>query len=212
MASGISPAIRRQAIGIRCSSSLPFIARAAHRRIERLRVEDVSPARTRAFLQDLEKTRRCGIATRNQRLAAIHSLARFIGLHSPEHLEWCRSDSDHRVEESRPPTDRVLGKGRIGCVAEDARPSHCPRSSGLRGSSVSVQHRCSGRRGGPGADRRPRPRCRIQPRFVVRCSAWQRKQDAVVVHCGRGWLTNCVLSLMVETHPSMSSSTVAANR
>ena len=68
---------------------LPFIARAAHRQIERLRVEDVSPARTRAFLQDLENTRGCGIATRNQRLAAIHSLARFIGLHSPEHLQWC---------------------------------------------------------------------------------------------------------------------------
>ena len=67
---------------------LPFIARAAHRQIERLRVEDVSPARTRAFLQDLEKTRKCGIATRNQRLAALRSLARFIGLRSPEHLEW----------------------------------------------------------------------------------------------------------------------------
>ena len=68
---------------------LPFIARAAHRRLERLRVEDISLARTRAFLHDLEKARGCGIATRNQRLAAIHSLARFIGLHSPEHLEWC---------------------------------------------------------------------------------------------------------------------------
>lgn len=68
---------------------LPFIARAAHRRIERLRVEDVSPARTRAFLQDLEKTRKCGIATRNQRLAAIRSLAQFIGLRCPEHLQWC---------------------------------------------------------------------------------------------------------------------------
>jgi site-specific recombinase XerD len=67
---------------------LPFMAGVAHRRIEGLRVDDVSPARTRAFLQDLERTRRCGIATRNQRLAAIHSLARFIGLHSPEHLEW----------------------------------------------------------------------------------------------------------------------------
>ena len=67
---------------------LPFIARTAHRRIERLLVEDVSPARTRLFLQDLEKTRGCGIATRNQRLAAIHSLARFIGKHGPEHLEW----------------------------------------------------------------------------------------------------------------------------
>jgi integrase/recombinase XerD len=68
---------------------LPFIARVAHRRIEGLQVDDVSPARTRAFLQDLEKSRGCGIATRNQRLAAIHSLARFIGLRSPEHLEWC---------------------------------------------------------------------------------------------------------------------------
>ncbi|MEI8375832.1 MAG: tyrosine-type recombinase/integrase [Planctomycetota bacterium] len=67
---------------------LPFIARAAHRRMERLRIDDVSPARTRGFLQDLEKTRHCGIATRNQRLAAIRSLARFIGLYSPEHLEW----------------------------------------------------------------------------------------------------------------------------
>lgn len=68
---------------------LPFIARSVRRGIERLRVEDVSPARTRAFLRDLEKSRGCGIATRNQRLAAIHSLARFIGLHSPEHLDWC---------------------------------------------------------------------------------------------------------------------------
>lgn len=67
---------------------LPFIARAAHRRIEQLRVEDASPARVRAFLQDLEQKRGCGIATRNQRLAAIHTLARFIALHSPENLEW----------------------------------------------------------------------------------------------------------------------------
>jgi integrase/recombinase XerD len=67
---------------------LPFIARAARRRIEDLRVKDVLPARVRAFLHDLVKTRGCGIATRNQRLAVIHSLARFISLHSPEYLEW----------------------------------------------------------------------------------------------------------------------------
>jgi site-specific recombinase XerD len=68
---------------------LPFIARAAHRRIDRLRVEDISAARTRAFLLDIEETRGCGINTRNQRLAAIRSLARFIALHSPEYLHWC---------------------------------------------------------------------------------------------------------------------------
>ena len=68
---------------------LPFVARSVRRRIDRLRVEDLSPARTRAFLKDVEETRGCGISTRNQRLAAIRSLARFIGLHSPEHLQWC---------------------------------------------------------------------------------------------------------------------------
>ena len=32
--------------------------------------------------------RGCVVATRNHRLAAIHSLAHFIGLHSPEHIQW----------------------------------------------------------------------------------------------------------------------------
>jgi integrase/recombinase XerD len=68
---------------------LPFIARSAHRAIDGLGVEDLSADRIRAFLQELEEERGCGIATRNQRLAAIHSLARFIGLHSPEHIRWC---------------------------------------------------------------------------------------------------------------------------
>jgi integrase/recombinase XerD len=68
---------------------LPFAARQARRRIDLLRVEDVSADRVRAFLRDLEERRGCGPATRNQRLAAIHSLARFIGIRSPEHLHWC---------------------------------------------------------------------------------------------------------------------------
>ena len=37
----------------------------------------------------LEEDKGCSAATRNQRLAAIHALARFIGTHSPEHLDWC---------------------------------------------------------------------------------------------------------------------------
>jgi integrase/recombinase XerD len=65
---------------------LPFGARRARRGIDRLRVEDLSPTRVRAFLRDLEETRGCGVATRNQRLAAIHSLAHFIGVHRPEYL------------------------------------------------------------------------------------------------------------------------------
>jgi site-specific recombinase XerD len=68
---------------------LPIVARQARRRIDQLRVEDLSADRVRAFLRDVEERRGCGAATRNQRLAAIHSLAHFIGLHGPEHLHWC---------------------------------------------------------------------------------------------------------------------------
>ena len=42
------------------------------------------------FLESLEKERHCSIKTRNQRLAAIHTFAQFVGIHSPENLEWCR--------------------------------------------------------------------------------------------------------------------------
>lgn len=48
-----------------------------------------SPDTVRAFLEYVEHERGCGVVTRNQRLSAIHSLARFIGTRSPEHLAWC---------------------------------------------------------------------------------------------------------------------------
>jgi site-specific recombinase XerD len=57
--------------------------------VDRLRVEDVSAERVRAFLEHLERDRQCTVLTRNQRLAAIHSLARYIGARSPEHAAWC---------------------------------------------------------------------------------------------------------------------------
>lgn len=68
---------------------LPFVSRQAAVPIERLAVHDVSPDRVRAFLNHIERERGCGVVTRNQRLSTIHSLARFIGMRSPEHLDWC---------------------------------------------------------------------------------------------------------------------------
>src|SRR5271170_865597 len=68
---------------------LPAVARRARKPIDHLTVRDVSADRVRQFLSDLEAERSCGIATRNQRLAAVHALARFIGLHAPECVEWC---------------------------------------------------------------------------------------------------------------------------
>ena len=68
---------------------LPFVSRNLRKEIDRLTVEDLSADQVRRFLADLEAGRHCSIATRNQRLAAIHALARFIGEHSPEHIAWC---------------------------------------------------------------------------------------------------------------------------
>src|SRR5262249_6702339 len=59
------------------------------KRIDRIQVEDLSADRVRNFLQDLEESRGCSAATRNQRLAAMRSLAHFIALRGPEHVRWC---------------------------------------------------------------------------------------------------------------------------
>lgn len=68
---------------------LPFAAGRLGKPVDRLLVIDLAPDLIRAFLADLEDTRHCSVATRNQRLAGIHALARFIGESSPEHVEWC---------------------------------------------------------------------------------------------------------------------------
>lgn len=47
-----------------------------------------------SFLEHLEKERGCGPRTRNQRLAAIKSFARYLASVAPEHLERCRRIRD----------------------------------------------------------------------------------------------------------------------
>jgi integrase/recombinase XerD len=68
---------------------LPFISGKQHKTVDQLSVIDLTADLIRSFLADLESSRHSTIATRNQRLAAIHSLAAFIGAHSPEHIQWC---------------------------------------------------------------------------------------------------------------------------
>jgi len=68
---------------------IPFVADQLHQPVDRLTVVDVSADLVRLFLADLEQSRHCAITTRNQRLAAVHALARFVGEHSPEHIAWC---------------------------------------------------------------------------------------------------------------------------
>jgi integrase/recombinase XerD len=68
---------------------LPFASKQAGVAIDRMTVEHLNAGIIRKFLDHLERERQCSGVTRNQRLATIHSLARFIGMRSPVHLAWC---------------------------------------------------------------------------------------------------------------------------
>lgn len=84
---------------------LPFLGKRTATAIDRLSVMDITPDQVRAFLKHLEDQRHCGIVTRNQRLAAIRSLAYFIGAHAPEYLAWC---TEVRAVPFKKATKRVI--------------------------------------------------------------------------------------------------------
>lgn len=59
--------------------------------VDALTVEDVSSECVLSFLEGVEQVRKCSVRTRNQRLAAVFSLAKYISTQSPAHVEWCRT-------------------------------------------------------------------------------------------------------------------------
>lgn len=69
---------------------LPYVAKSTKKAVDQLELEDFSSEIVKGFLLNLESERQCSLSTRNQRLAAIHAFAYFVGLNSPEHVEWCR--------------------------------------------------------------------------------------------------------------------------
>ena len=68
---------------------LPFVSRALRKPVDRLAVLDLTSECVLQFLAHLEDARGCSAQTRNLRLTAICSFARFVGSRSPEHVEWC---------------------------------------------------------------------------------------------------------------------------
>ena len=65
---------------------LRFAATDARCKIERLDLVHIAADRVLAFLTHLEQVRHNGIATRNARLAAIHTFARFLCSERPDHI------------------------------------------------------------------------------------------------------------------------------
>ncbi len=70
---------------------LPFAASRRGKPVERLKVEDLSADRVTAFLGHLETERGCSVQTRNQRLAAIRSFARYVSVRDAALVEWAGS-------------------------------------------------------------------------------------------------------------------------
>lgn len=69
---------------------LRFLAKETRHSVATLDFSDLSPDHVLSFLHHLEAERHNGIATRNARLAAVHSFARYAAGSHPEHLELCQ--------------------------------------------------------------------------------------------------------------------------
>lgn len=106
---------------------LPFAAKHRRRPLERLSLSDLSPEVVRAFLQHLERARSCGSASLNQRLAALHAWARFVGSRSPEHLEWSGRIRGVCFRKSAAPLLAYLEKAEIQALIE------APNSARIQG-------------------------------------------------------------------------------
>ncbi|MBT9141009.1 MAG: Tyrosine recombinase XerC [Dehalococcoidia bacterium] len=89
---------------------LPFTAQRVRQPVDHLDVEDISADVVRSFLQHIEQKRSCSIVTRNQRLAAIHALARFIGERCPEYIAWCSEIRAVPFKKTPKPTMTYLEK------------------------------------------------------------------------------------------------------
>jgi len=92
---------------------LLFLAAEKRRKITRLTLDDLTLERIIAFLRHLEEDRGNHISTRNQRLAAIHSLFEYIASRSPEMLAVCQQVAAIPMKRTPPPETRFLERDEI---------------------------------------------------------------------------------------------------
>jgi len=88
----------------------------------RVTVEQVDAAVIRAFLDHLENDRGNSIATRNQRLAALHSLFRFIGRLVPDLIEHAAQVQAIPLRRTMVPTMAYLDKHEVDALL--SAPDH----------------------------------------------------------------------------------------
>lgn len=92
---------------------LVFVAADRRTKISRLTLADLTFARVLGFLRYLEAERGNHIRTRNQRLAALHTLFEYIAGRAPEMLDVCHQVAAIPMKRVAPPETRFLERDEI---------------------------------------------------------------------------------------------------
>lgn len=102
---------------------LTFAAAQTKRGVSELRFEDLEFERVLGFLRDLEQTRRNSIATRNQRLAALHTFYEYVARRLPEMLHVCGQVAAIPMKRSALPETRFMARNEVQLLF-DQLPDH----------------------------------------------------------------------------------------
>lgn len=105
---------------------LGFVAADKGCRITRLSLEDLSFEAIAGFLAHLEADRHNHVRTRNQRLAAIHTLFEYIATRSPEMLGVCQRVAAIPMKRAAPAETRFLERDEVEGLLR-----HLPRDGNL---------------------------------------------------------------------------------
>ena len=92
---------------------LPFVRARTRKPVDRLALHDLTARRVRQFLDHLESDRACSVQTRNQRLSAIRSFARFVASRDPVHIEWSAGIRAIASKKATPQPIGWLGKTQV---------------------------------------------------------------------------------------------------
>jgi len=95
---------------------LGFLTEQARTDPTRLTVEQVTVGRVRGFLLHLEQARGNAVATRNQRLAAIHALFRFVGRQVPELVDHAAQVQGVPLRRTAPPAMPYLEQAELDAL------------------------------------------------------------------------------------------------
>lgn len=105
---------------------LCFVAQERGTKITKLNVEDLSFERVLGFLRYLENDRHNHVRTRNQRLAALHTLFDYIASREPEMLGVCQQVTAIPMKRAAPAQTHFLERDEV-----EALLRHLPRTGRL---------------------------------------------------------------------------------